>query len=291
MGGRSKTPSFIVTRRIQPDDWQKAYLNKIFLEVGWLYNDTLAEAEKRAAAMKANKGCQSVLAYKDTLSSEISRFEKQISARTKQTDKTKDLSLKKRLTREIAIYEQGLEGLKMDLERCSASLKKICQAFGFTESDLQTYTNRLRNEKYNGDIQSNIAQKIATAAWQAEEKVFYGNGRKVHYRKRGTSGSFEDKSAKSGIIYHPADPARKKRPFEHVSIMGHPMHLKPIRKGDAWLKEAMMHKAKYCRVTRKAHGNDYHYFLQIIMEGGIPDQTPDGKRQCRPGPGCQHDEL
>ena len=285
MGGRSKTPSFIVTRRIQPDDWQKAYLNKIFLEVGWLYNDTLAEAEKRAAAMKANKGCQSVLAYKDTLSSEISRFEKQISARTKQTDKTKDLSLKKRLTREIAIYEQGLEGLKMDLERCSASLKKICQAFGFTESDLQTYTNRLRNEKYNGDIQSNIAQKIATAAWQAEEKVFYGNGRKVHYRKRGTSGSFEDKSAKSGIIYHPADPARKKRPFEHVSIMGHPMHLKPIRKGDAWLKEAMMHKAKYCRVTRKAHGNDYHYFLQIIMEGGSPIKHPMGKGSAGLDPG------
>lgn len=67
MSRRSKTPSFIVTRRIQPDDWQKAHLNKIFLEVGWLYNDTLAEAEKRAAAMKANKGYQSVLAYKNTL--------------------------------------------------------------------------------------------------------------------------------------------------------------------------------------------------------------------------------
>lgn len=277
MNSRSKTPSFVVTRRILPDDGQKAYLEKIFLEVGWLYNDILAEAEKRADGLRSDEAYQSAIAYKKTLDNEIARFEERIAAKTRQLDKLENKCLKKAARTEVSIYKKGLRQLKTGVKECSTLLDDMRQTAGFTEFSLQTYAMDLRKGKYRGDIQANIAQKIATAAWQAEEKVFFGNGKKVHFRKRGTSVSFEDKSAKTGIIYHPADPGRKDFPFEYVSVMGHPMHLKAVRKGDIWLKEAMTHHIKYCRVVRKACGNDHHYFLQIIMEGLSPVKHPMGK--------------
>lgn len=45
------------------------------------------------------------------------------------------------------------------------------------------------------------AQKIATELWKSYDKLFYGNGKKVYYKKYGELNSLEGKSNHSGIRF------------------------------------------------------------------------------------------
>lgn len=285
MASAKKTESFIVTRRIQPDQSQVTFLEDTFLRLDHLYNDILAEAKRRGDALRADpEYLATVKKYQETRDF-LSHIEKQLDRWYEQFEEESDSLKKDVLQDKIRMSSLELEKTKNELSSLKKTLKGFCTSMGFSEYSLHAYAGRLKKEKYEDKIGINIVQKIATAAWKAEEKVFYGNGHKVHFRKRGETTSFEEKSAKSGIIYKPADDSRKHKKWEHVVIMGHPMHLKPIRKKDLWLAKAMEHEIKYCRVVRKPHGKIYHYFLQIVMEGQPPVKHPIGKGTAGLDPG------
>jgi hypothetical protein len=52
---------------------------------------------------------------------------------------------------------------------------------------------------FKDNIDSLTAQKIATALWKSYDKLFYGNGKKIRYKKYGELNSLEGKSNKQGI--------------------------------------------------------------------------------------------
>lgn len=205
-------------------------------------------------------------------------------------DVLKELEHRASLLREDLWYQKALKGYYAakksgeNLSEWEEDLAACCEAYGFSEYNMHEYVGKRKHDRYGDRIGINIMQKIATAAWKAEEKVFYGTGKKVHYRKVGGSMSFEDKKASSGIIYKPEGKV-KKHPHEHVYFNGMCLDLKPIRKGDIWLREAMKHKVKYCRIIRKPCGIHYHYFLQIIMAGEPPIKHKMGKEVCGMDPG------
>ena len=49
------------------------------------------------------------------------------------------------------------------------------------------------------NIDSFTVQKIATTLWKSYDKLFYGNGKTIHYKKYGELNSLEGKSNKTGI--------------------------------------------------------------------------------------------
>lgn len=104
-------------------------------------------------------------------------------------------------------------------------------------------------------------QKTATALYSAVKKAIFR--KKIHFRKFEETFSFEDKKATSGIIY--------KAEADTVTVCGTVFKLKPVRKSDMWLQEAMRYKVKYCRIVREPFGIHYRFFLQLVMEG-IPPQ-------------------
>lgn len=103
------------------------------------------------------------------------------------------------------------------------------------------------------------------------QSLFF-SGTKVHYRKRGQTNSFEDKKASVGIIYHSED--------DTVRINGRSFPLKPIRKNDVYMQEAMTRKIKYCRVVRKYKDGKCIFFVQFVMEGVPSEKHRLGKGIC-----------
>ena len=150
-------------------------------------------------------------------------------------------------------------------------LSQLMLEYKLTESEIQKYMNYQRLHAFNSSLGSAIVQKQATSLSGAIKKAVF-RGTEVHYRKRGYTKSFEDKSAKSGIVY--------KKATHTVKVGKKEFKLKPIRKTDVYLKEALTNKVKYGRIVRKPFKRGYKYFLQIVLEGTAPKKLILGEGRC-----------
>ena len=140
------------------------------------------------------------------------------------------------------------------------------EAYGLTEHALQAYMGQGKKSGYNKGIGINIVQKNATALYSSVKKALFG--KRLHFRKFEQTSSFEDKRANSGIIYNSEK--------DEVVVCGIRCTLKPVREKDTWLKAAMEHRVKYCRIIRKPSGIHYRFFLQLVMEGTPPQRKVIG---------------
>ena len=149
-------------------------------------------------------------------------------------------------------------------------------AYGLREYDLHAYIGTGKARSLDGCVGINILQKQATSLARAVRKAAFG-GTDVRFRKKGETVSFEDKRADSGIIYRRKD--------DTVSICGRRFALKPARKKDWYLQEAMACRIKYCRIVREPDGTGCSYYLQAIAEGMPPAKIKKGTRSAGIDPG------
>ena len=151
----------------------------------------------------------------------------------------------------------------------------VAASYGLTEYDIHAYLGKGKANAYGGGIGINIVQKAGTALYGGVKKALFG--KKLHYRKYGSTESFEDKKATQGIIYHPKSGT--------IAVMGREIRLKQCRESDHYIQEAMLHKIKYCRIIRRPFGKSYRYFVQFIMDGSPPDKIKPGKGKLGVDPG------
>lgn len=144
-------------------------------------------------------------------------------------------------------------------------------AHKLTKYDIHKFMGKQKVSAFNKGIGINVVQKLGDALYASIKKAVFSQT-DVHYRKRGQTNSFEDKRANSGIIFDPVK--------NTVTVFGKVMNLKPVRKSDVYMQEALTHRVKYCKIVRKTFNNTYHYFLQIVLEGYPPEKVKLGKGKC-----------
>ena len=143
--------------------------------------------------------------------------------------------------------------------------------YGLTEPDIHSHLTYLNNSSYRKALNTDIMQKLGSEFYTSIKKaVFHKN--KVHYRKYGKTNSLTAKKNSTGIIYY--------EETDSIKFMGRKYDLKPVRRKDFWLQEAMTHKVKYCRIVRRPKGKKYEYFLQLILEGTSPKKLRKGEGTC-----------
>lgn len=112
---------------------------------------------------------------------------------------------------------------------------------------------------FSNNIDSLTAQKIASNLWKAYEKLFYGNGEKIHYKKYGNFNSLEGKSNKSGIR------------FKNNIIIWNKLKIPVIINYDNQYEyQALESDIAYCLIVRKYIRNKYKYYVQIVFKGNPP---------------------
>ena len=144
-------------------------------------------------------------------------------------------------------YRQTIEAKEWKI------VNKIRQEFGFSEYSFHSLVKQMQ-QHYKCHIDSNTAQKIATNLWKAYEKVFYGNGKRIHFKKYGTLDSLEGKSNKSGIRF-------KEGQLEWLKLKI------PVKIRTDYEVEALEREIAYCRIVR-----DVRYYLQIVFKGKVPEK-------------------
>jgi len=135
----------------------------------------------------------------------------------------------------------------------------------FTEYSLHHYTSIIRNSWLNEHINMNIAQKIATRAFQAVQKKAFGIAKNVRFKGKNQFDSLEGKDNKQGII------------FRNNVLYWSGLEIPCIvDTNNDLISYGLKHRVKYCRLVRRKINGKNRFYIQLILEG-TPYQNPKNK--------------
>lgn len=112
---------------------------------------------------------------------------------------------------------------------------------------------------YKKSIDSATAQKLGTHLWKAYEKLFFNNGKEIHFKKYDTLNSLESKSNKAGIRF-------KDNKIEWIGLKIPVV----IDFDNQYEAEAIRSNISYCRIVRKFIRGKYKYYVQIVFKETPP---------------------
>lgn len=126
-----------------------------------------------------------------------------------------------------------------------------------------SFHNDVKNmqKHFKDNIDSFTAQKIAYNVCKAYNKLLYGNGEQLHFKKYNEDlNSLEGKSNKTGIRYK----------LEDNLLEWNGLFIRVQSKLNNYEISALRNKICYCRITRKFIRGKYKYSLQLVLEGVPP---------------------
>lgn len=151
-----------------------------------------------------------------------------------------------------------LTGNKKEDKIIWKEISKIMKQYNMSEYSFHSDVKKIQ-QYFSNNIDSNTAQKIASNVWKAYEKLFYGNGEKIHYKKYGNFNSLEGKSNKTGIR------------FKDNTILWNKLKIPIIiNYNNQYECQVLESDIVYCRIIRKYIRNKYKYYVQIVFKGNPP---------------------
>lgn len=137
-------------------------------------------------------------------------------------------------------------------------LNNLHKEYGLNEYAMHSFVKPMQ-QHFKKNIDSFTAQKIATRAWQAIEKLIFGNAEKVKFKKYNEMNSLEGKSNNTGIR------------FKNNKLQWNGLNISVIiKKNDIYAHMALQDRIKYCRIVRKLIRGKIKYYLQLILKGVPP---------------------
>ncbi|AJA41474.1 transposase [Geobacillus virus E3] len=137
-------------------------------------------------------------------------------------------------------------------------LNNLHKEYGLNEYAMHSFVKPMQ-QHFKKNIDSFTAQKIATRAWQAIEKLIFDNAKKVKFKKYNEMDSLEGKSNSTGIR------------FKNNQLQWNGLNIPVIiKKNDIYAHIALQDRIKYCRIVRKLIRGKIKYYLQLILEGVPP---------------------
>ncbi len=146
---------------------------------------------------------------------------------------------------------------KANKERTEA-FKALNSTFGFNEYSLHTYATKIRNSWIGEHLDSTTAQKIATRAFKAVQRIAFGIAKRVRFKGKNQLKSVEGKTNTTGIRYN--------ENTGYVEWKG--LKLKCIiDTNDKVILHGLSHRVKYCRIVKRIFNGKARFFVQLVLEG------------------------
>lgn len=145
-------------------------------------------------------------------------------------------------------------------------LNELYRQYGINEYAMHDFVKPMQHH-FKKHIDSHTAQKIATRACMAMEKLIFGNAKKVSFKKYNDMDSLEGKTNITGIR------------FKNKHLLWNGLSIPVIiRSNDIYAHTALQDRIKYCRIVRRRIRGKIKYFLQLTLEG-----VPPKKINCQTG--------
>ncbi|MDN3015739.1 transposase [Paenibacillus sp. BSR1-1] len=149
-------------------------------------------------------------------------------------------------------------------------LSEIRLAYDFTEYGLHNFVKPVQH-KFKENIGSFEAQKLATRAFQAVEKLHFGKAKKVHFKVFDDDISVDNKSNATGLRYAEGNILWGDKPTKKHPRPKNWLCIPVIPKAkDEYAHLSLMDKTKYVRILKREVRGKVRYFVQLIQEGYPP---------------------
>ena len=161
-------------------------------------------------------------------------------------------------TKKYRSLMSSLTGNKKTDKEIWKQINDIRKQYGMSEYSFHKDV-KIMQEHFKDNMDSFTAQKIATELWKSYDKFFYGNGKKIYYKKYGEMNSLEGKSNKTGIR------------FKDDRIFWNGLEMPVVIDYDNdYEYQAMQSEICYNRIIRKYVRNKYKFYVQIVLKGNPP---------------------
>lgn len=160
-------------------------------------------------------------------------------------------------------YRTLLKSLTHDKEKdlpIWQEINRMREEVGLSQYGLKNMATKAY-KYYSHLIGSHVAQAIGADLWNAYKKMFFGNGRKIRYRKYGQRNSLETNHNGTTIRFKP-----EKRILEW-SKLSIPV---VADEKNPYEMEALEMPVAYCRVLQKIIRGKRKYYLQVVFKGQKP---------------------
>lgn len=156
------------------------------------------------------------------------------------------------------IYQsKDKNNLKRKKELCK-QLNGLQKQYNINEYSFHADVKNMQKH-FKDNIDSFTAQKIATNLWKAYDKLLFGNGNEIHYKRYDTLNSLEGKSNKTGIR------------FKDNNLIWNGLNIPVvIDYKNPYEIQALENETSYCRIVRKYVRSKYKFYVQIVFKGTTP---------------------
>ena len=140
-------------------------------------------------------------------------------------------------------------------------LNEMYKQYNLNEYSFHTDIKNMQKH-FKNNIDSFTAQKLATNLWKSYDKLLFGKGKDVHYKRYETLNTLEGKSNNTGIR------------FRDNTLLWNGLNIQvKINYNNPYEYQAMQNDIAYCRIVRKFVKSKYKFYLQIVFKGVAPTKV------------------
>lgn len=137
-------------------------------------------------------------------------------------------------------------------------INDIREQYGMSEYSFFKDVQQLQH-RFSNNIDSRTARSLASSLWRAYERLFYGNGEYIHYKKHGSLDSLKGQTNTRGIR------------FRDDMILWNGLTIPVVIDYNNYHEnQALKSEIAYCRITRRFVRKKYKYYVQIVFKGNPP---------------------
>jgi len=150
-------------------------------------------------------------------------------------------------------------------KQLSSRLSDIVITYGLSEYSFQSYI-KLCAKQFRKSLSSQQVQKEATRVWEGTQKVLYGNGKELHFKKFKDFDTICGKTNTNGIKFNKSN----------YSITWNGLNIRcKLPKDKDYITEALDSDISYCELKRLMFPNGWHYYVNIYLKGDAPHKIKD----------------
>lgn len=161
-------------------------------------------------------------------------------------------------------YRNLMSKLSGDKKKDKAIWKQINnirRQYGMSEYSFYNDVKKIQHY-FSDSVDSHTARAIAKNLWNSYDRFFYGNGKKIRYKKYGSFNSLDSKSNETGIRFREDAVYWKGLKIPVV-----------IDYNNYYERQSLESDIVYCRIVRRYVRNKYKYYVQIVFKGNPPTKV------------------
>ena len=189
----------------------------------------------------------------------------------------KECKKRLRMLRRDKRYRELLEAYRTASEADKKSIMKALNSriayYGLTEASVQSYI-KVWQRQYKHLISSHQAQEEASRVYAGVEKVLYGNGKDVHFKRYQEMLTIASKSW-NGVQYldplHTGYYKKTVKPVypQEIYLLGEHFEVKADW-DDLYVRQSLSVDIKYVQVSREMFPSGWRYHIILYLEGETP---------------------